>query len=79
LNFEIKSSNPTAFLQSGQVLASQDKDWIKTRGMGEMLVTKGVLTEKESKDFQKRYIEACETNQICAASISFIIEAVKCK
>jgi len=79
LNFEIKSSNPTAFLQSGQFLASQDKDWIKTRGMGEMLVTKGVLTEEESKDFQKRYIEACETNQICAASILFIIEAVKSK
>lgn len=79
MNFEIKSTNPTPFLQSGQFLASQDKDWIKLRGMGEMLVTKGVLTEEESKDYQKRYIEACETNQIMAASILFIIEAVKCK
>jgi ubiquinone/menaquinone biosynthesis C-methylase UbiE len=79
MNFHIKDSNPKAFLQSGQFLASQDKDWIKLRGMGELLVTKGVLTEEESKDFQKRYIQACETNQIMAASILFIIEAVKCK
>jgi ubiquinone/menaquinone biosynthesis C-methylase UbiE len=79
MNFEIKSLNPKAFLQSGEFLASQDKDWIKIQGMGEMLVTKGILTEEESKDFQKRYIHACETNQIVAASILFIIEAVKCK
>jgi ubiquinone/menaquinone biosynthesis C-methylase UbiE len=79
MNFDIRSSNPTAFLQSGQFLASQDKNWIKMKGMGEMLVTKGVLTEEESKEFQKRYIEACETNQVVAASILFIIEAVKRK
>lgn len=79
MNFEIKGLNPKAFLQSGEFLASQDKDWIKARGMGEMLVTKGVLTEEESKDFIKRYIQAIETNQIIAASILFIIEAVKCK
>jgi ubiquinone/menaquinone biosynthesis C-methylase UbiE len=79
MNFDIKDLNPKAFIQSSQFLASQDKDWIKIRGMGEMLVTKGILTEEESKDFQKRYIQACETNQIVAASILFIIEAVKCK
>ncbi|CAF0990559.1 unnamed protein product [Rotaria sordida] len=79
MNFDIKSLNPIPFLQSGHFLASQDKDWIKIRGMGELLVTKGVLTEDESKDFQRRYIEACETNQILAASIIFIVEAVKCK
>ncbi|CAF2375409.1 unnamed protein product [Rotaria sp. Silwood2] len=79
MNFEIKSSNPIAFLQSGQFLAIQDKDWVKVRGMGELLVSKGVLTEEESKDFQKRYIEACETNQIISAAMMFIIEAVKCK
>ncbi|CAF0951061.1 unnamed protein product [Rotaria sordida] len=79
MNFDIKSLNPISFLQSGHFLASQDKDWIKIRGMGELLVTKGVLTEDESKDFQRRYIEACETNQILAASIIFIVEAVKCK
>ncbi|CAF1015610.1 unnamed protein product [Adineta steineri] len=72
-------SNPTAFLQSGQFLASQDKDWIKMRGVSEMLMTKGVLTEEESKDFLKRYIEACETNQILSTAILFIIEAAKCK
>ena len=77
MNFDIKSTNPTAFIQSGEFLASQDKDWIKIRGVGEMLVTKGVLDEEESKNFQKRYIEACQTNQIVAASILFIIEAVK--
>jgi ubiquinone/menaquinone biosynthesis C-methylase UbiE len=77
MNFHIKSSNPTAYLQSGQFLASQDKDWIKMKGMGEMLVTKGVLTEEESQEFQKRYIEACETNQVVAAGILFIFEAVK--
>jgi ubiquinone/menaquinone biosynthesis C-methylase UbiE len=79
MDFHIKSLNPTAFLQPGDFLASQDKDWIKLRGMGEMLVTKGVLSEEQSKDFQKRYIEACETNQILAASILFIIEAMKYK
>jgi len=79
MNFDIKGLNPKAFIQSGQFLASQDKDWIKLRGMGEMMVTKGVLTEDESQDFQKRYIQACETNQIVAASILFIIEAVKSK
>jgi len=79
MNFDIKDLNPKAFIQSSQFLASQDKDWIKIRGMGEMLVTKGILTEEESKNFQKRYIQACETNQIVAASILFIIEAVKCK
>ncbi|CAF1451263.1 unnamed protein product [Adineta steineri] len=79
MNFELKGSNPTAFLQSGQFLASQDKDWIKMRGVSEMLMTKGVLTEEESKDFLKRYIEACETNQILSTAILFIIEAAKCK
>ncbi|CAF1541024.1 unnamed protein product [Adineta steineri] len=79
MNFELKGSNPTAFLQSGQFLASQDKDWIKMRGVSEMLITKGVLTEEESKDFLKRYIEACETNQILSTAILFIIEAAKCK
>jgi SAM-dependent methyltransferase len=79
MNFDIKGLNPKPFLQSGQFLASQDKDWIKIQGMGEMLVTKGILTEEESKDFQKRYIQACDTNQLMAASILFIIEAVKCK
>lgn len=77
MNFEIKGSNPIAFLNSGQYLASQDKDWVKIRGMGEMLVSKGVLTEEESIDFQKRYITACETNQIVSAAILFVIEAVK--
>ncbi|CAF1001625.1 unnamed protein product [Rotaria sordida] len=79
MDFDIKGSNPIAFLQSGHFLASQDKDWVKLQGMGEILVTKGILTEEESKDFQKRYIEACKTNQIIGASIIFIIEAVKCK
>lgn len=79
MNFEIKSTNPMAFLNSGEFLANQDKDWVKIRGLGEMMVTKGVLTEEESKDFQKRYIEACETNQIVTAAIIFVIEAVKCK
>ncbi|UJR10421.1 hypothetical protein I4U23_014625 [Adineta vaga] len=79
MGFEIKGSNPTAFLQTGQFLASQDKDWIKLKGMGEMLVSKGVLTDEESQDFQKRYMEACNTNQIYAASILFIIEAMKYK
>ena len=77
MNFNIKSLNPKSFIQSGQFLADQDKDWIKLQGMGEMLVSKGLLTEQESKDFQQRYIHACETNQILAASILFIIEAVK--
>ncbi|CAF1458581.1 unnamed protein product [Rotaria sordida] len=79
MNFDIKGLNPIAFVQSGHYLASQDKDWIKIRGMGEILVSKSVLTEDESKDFQKRYIEVCETNQILSAFIMFIIEAVKCK
>ncbi|CAF1421578.1 unnamed protein product [Rotaria sordida] len=79
MDFDIKGSNPIAFLQSGHFLASQDKDWVKLQGMGEILVAKGILTEEESKDFQKRYIEACKTNQIIGASIIFIIEAVKCK
>ncbi|CAF0848352.1 unnamed protein product [Adineta ricciae] len=78
LGFEIKDSNPTAFLQTGEFLASQDKDWVKLKGMGEISVSKGVLTEDESQSFQKRYMEACNTNQVLAASILFIIEAVKC-
>lgn len=77
MNFEIKDLNPKAFIQTGQDLAQQDKDWIKLRGIGEMLVTKGIITEEESQDFQKRYIQACETNQIVSASILYIIEAVK--
>ncbi|CAF3923675.1 unnamed protein product [Rotaria sp. Silwood1] len=79
MNFDIKGLNPIAFVQSGHYLASQDKDWVKIRGMGEILVAKGILTEDESKNFQRRYIEACETNQIFSAFIVFIIEAVKCK
>lgn len=79
LNFDVRGSNPIAFIQTGQFLASQDKDWIKVRGMGDILVTKGVLTEEESVDFQKRYIGACENNQVLGASIIFIIEAIKCK
>ncbi|CAF1332676.1 unnamed protein product [Rotaria sordida] len=79
MNFDIKDLNPIVFLQSGHFLASQDKDWMKIRGMGDILVTKGALTKDESKDFQRRYIEACETNQILAAFIMFIIEAAKRK
>ncbi|CAF1541579.1 unnamed protein product [Adineta steineri] len=79
MNFELRGSDATAFLQSGQFLASQDKDWIKMRGVSEILIKKGVLTEEESKDFLKRYIEACETNQILSTAILFIIEAAKCK
>jgi ubiquinone/menaquinone biosynthesis C-methylase UbiE len=79
MNFDIKGLNPKAFIQTGQILATQDKDWIKLRGLGEMFVAKHVLTEEESQDFQKRYIQACETNQIVSASILYIIEAVKCE
>lgn len=79
MDFEIKGLNPKPFIQPGEFLASQDKDYVKTRGMGEILVKKGVLTEEASQDFIKRYIQACETNQIMAASILFIIEAAKCK
>ncbi|CAF1174341.1 unnamed protein product [Rotaria magnacalcarata] len=79
MNFEIKSTTPMGFLNSGEFLASQDRDWIKIRGMGEMMVAKGVLSKEKSEDFQKRYIEACETNQIVTAGIMFIIEAAKCK
>jgi ubiquinone/menaquinone biosynthesis C-methylase UbiE len=77
MNFDIKGLNPKAFVQTGQFLATQDKDWIKLRGMGEMLVTKKLITDEENQDFQKRYIQACQTNQIVSASILYIIEAVK--
>jgi len=79
MNFDIKGLNPKAFIQTGQILATQDKDWVKLRGLGEMFVAKHMLTEEESQDFQKRYIQACETNQIVSASILYIIEAVKCE
>lgn len=79
MDFEIKALNPKAFIQTGEDLAKQDKDWIKMKGMGQMLVSKGILTEEESQDFQKRYIKACESNQIVSASVRYIVEAVKCK
>ena len=77
LNFRIKSSYPMAQIQTGKEMAHRDKDWVKLKGMGEMLVTKGMITEEQSQDFQKRYIKACETNQILSAGITFIIEAAK--
>ena len=76
---KIKALNPKALIQTGEDLAKQDKDWIKMKGMGQMLVSKGILTEEESQDFQKRYIKACESNQIVSASVRYIVEAVKCK
>ncbi|CAF4778307.1 unnamed protein product, partial [Rotaria magnacalcarata] len=51
MNFEIKSTTPIGFLNSGEFLASQDRDWIKIRGMGEMMVAKGVLSKEKSEDF----------------------------
>ena len=77
MGFEIRGLNPKALVQVGQGLATQDKDWVKLRGLGEMFVTKKLITEEESQDFQKRYIQACENNQIVSASILYIIEAVK--
>lgn len=76
-HFQIKSLNPKAFIQSGLFLASQDKDWIKLRGMGEMLIQKDLLTKEQSEAFQERYKQACETNNVLGASILFIIEAMK--
>lgn len=78
LNFRIDSAHPLPSLQTGEQLAAGDKDWIKLKGMGEMLVNKGLLTEEESQDYQKRYIEACNTNQIMSVGIMFIIDAIKC-
>lgn len=79
MNFQIKGLNAKAFIQSGEDLAKQDKDWVKMKGMGEMLVSKGILTEEENQDFQRRYIQACESNQIVSATIRYILEAVKCE
>ena len=79
LHFRIQSSQPMALIQTGEDLARGDKDWVKLKGTGEMLVTKGMITEEQSADFHKRYIEACQTNQIFSAGITFIIDAVKCE
>ena len=78
LHFRIQSSHPMTQIQTGAELAQGDKDWVKLKGTGEMLVTKGMITEEQNLDFQKRYIEACQTNQILSASIVFVIDAVKC-
>jgi SAM-dependent methyltransferase len=77
LHFRIQSSQPMALIPTGDELARGDKEWAKLKGAGEILVTKGMITEGQSQDFQKRYIEACQTKQILYSVFTFIIEAMK--
>ncbi|CAF3797767.1 unnamed protein product [Rotaria socialis] len=79
MDFDIICLIPEPFLQSAQEITRNDKDWIKLRALGESMVTKGVLTEEENKDFCKRFIEACGANRIIVAAMLFVIEAVKQK
>ncbi|CAF2150928.1 unnamed protein product [Rotaria magnacalcarata] len=79
MNFDVIGLISGPFLQSAQEIARNDKDWIKLRALGESMVTKGVLTEDENKDFCKRFIEACGTNRVIVAAMFFVIEAVKQK
>ena len=57
LNFRIESSQPMALILTGEDLARGDQDWVKLKGTREMLMTKSMITEEHSQDFQKRYIE----------------------
>jgi ubiquinone/menaquinone biosynthesis C-methylase UbiE len=79
MNFRLEKSMPIANLQTGEQLALADRNWSKLKATGELLVTKGIITVEQSDDFQKRYINACQTNQILSAGIIFIIDAVKCQ
>ena len=77
MNFRIETAQPMPMLQTGEQLAAGDKGWSKLKGTGEMLVSRGLLTAEESDDYQKRYIEACNRNQILSVGIVFIIDASK--
>lgn len=79
MNFRIETSEPLPLLQTGEQLAAADKDWIKLKGTGEMLVNRGILTLEETEDYQNRYKEACRTNQILSVGIMFILDAIKLK
>ena len=77
LHFRIKSLYPLTLIRTGEEMAHGDKDWMKLKGAGGMRVTKGLITEEQSQDFQRRYIEACQTNPILSASTTFINIAAK--
>ena len=59
--FAIRTFEVHSIVNTGVSAARADPGWVKLKGTGAMLVDKKILTAEESAEYQKRYIEAAET------------------
>ena len=66
-----------ALVNTGADFRAKDPGWIKLKGMGEMLVSKGIISREESDELNRLYIQACENNGIISVGTAFVIFAVK--
>ncbi len=56
IGFERISHHFESFPTYGKDYIDQDPLWVKLKGMGELLVQKGILTKEESDEYQRRYV-----------------------
>lgn len=64
LGFEVPFYCYSGIQQRGAALIAADPGWIKMKGVGNMLVDKGVLSREDADEYLKRFTKAAENDEI---------------